>query len=144
MTREWDIRNNAAWSFETERFFVGFYAEDEELDPADSFDFQEDIDAVHYGEVEWFCAHVGVFLKSDNACDWREIGSDYLGACAYRTVREFYTNWRTDPDESRNTLANKDKGISICHYFPDMVRSAIREARLELKRMGAVAKDIHA
>ena len=133
------IRENAQWSFETARFFVGFYAEPEEMDPADSFTFDEDIEAVRNGDVEWFAAAIRVYLKDEDRCTWQEIGSDYLGGCAYKTVREFYTNWRTDPDEFRNTLANKDKGVLIGHYFPDMVRTAIDDAREHLRRMGDIA-----
>ncbi len=140
MKHENDIRWDAAWSFETARFFVAFYAEPEEMDPADSFEFDEDIEFARSGQDgAWFAARVTVYLKSDDAYSWVALGSDYLGGCSYKSVRDFYTAWRTDPDEYRNTLANKGKRISICHYFPDMVRTAIAEARRELARMGDIA-----
>src|SRR4051812_6860681 len=93
------ITDHARWSFETAQFFIGFYTEPEELDPADSFEFQDDIDAVRDGTVEWFCAVVRVHFKrgSDDPRTWQEVGADYLGGCAYNSVREFYTAHR-DPD----------------------------------------------
>lgn len=141
MVYEQDIRDNAEWSFETARFFIGFYAEEEDLNPEDSFEFEEDIAFAKSGNSgAWFAARVTVYLKSDDDYDpWKELGSDYLGGCSYNSVEEFYTNWRTDPDESRNTLANKDKNICICHYFPDMVRTAIDTARIEISRMRDIA-----
>jgi hypothetical protein len=89
--------------------------------------------------VEWFCAAVRVFLKDEMSIRWREVGADHLGGCAYERVSDFYTAWRTDPDEFRNTLANRDRGVSFCHYFPDMVRAAIAEARETLARDASVA-----
>lgn len=137
-----DIRNDAAWSFETARFFVGFYAQPEELDPADSFQFQDDIDAVRSGDVEWFSALVRVYVKEgEHESDWLEVGADVLGGCAYKTVREFYTSHR-DPDPmNRNCSimrAARGANVVICHYFPDMVRAAVAEARKALCAMPAV------
>lgn len=139
-----DIRDNAAWKFETARFFVGFYAEPEETDPSDSFEFPEDIEAVHSGAVEWFCASVRVYLKPEADSDpseWSEISADYLGSCAYKSVREFYTSHR-DPDPmNRNCSimrAARGDNVVICHYFPSMVSEAVRNARLEMTRLQSV------
>ncbi len=119
------IVDNAAWSFETAQFFTGFYAEPEDLDPADSFQFEEDIEAVRSGSVEWFCAAVRVYFKnsSDNPHEWLEVGADYLGGCAYNSVREFYTAHR----------AHKSGD-----YFTDMIREALGAARTTLAGMTAV------
>jgi hypothetical protein len=117
------------WEFNTKRFTVALEIMPEELDPADSFSFQDDIDAVRNGEVEWFCAAVVVYL------DGVAIGSDVLGGCAYKTVREFHTAHR-DPDSmNRNcTIFRAAKGENhvICHYFPSMVSQAIAAARTHL------------
>jgi len=109
-------RDDAAWSFETANFFIGFYAEPEEMDPADSFEFEEDIEAVRSGRVEWFAAIVRVYAKlgSDDPRDWREIAADYLGGCVYNSVREFFTAHR------------QYRGGD---YFTDMVRGACGQAR---------------
>lgn len=128
------ITDSAAWSFETSQFFIGFYAEDEHLDPADSFEFQEDIDAVRNGTAEWFCACVQVYFKhgSDDARDWQLVGADSLGGCAYNTVREFYTSHRdANPLERNCSIMRAARGdnVAICHYFPSMVSSAIENAR---------------
>lgn len=36
------------WRFETPRYTIGYWAEPEDMDPADSFQFEEDIEAVPY------------------------------------------------------------------------------------------------
>lgn len=127
-------KRDAIWSFETDRFFIGLYAEPEDMDPADSFEFPEDIEAVRNGDVEWFCAVVRVYYKKDNFPEswWREIGSDSLGACAYKTLAEFYTAHRDADPMNRNCSimrAARGENVTICHYFPDMVRTAIADAR---------------
>lgn len=143
MTYERDIRGDAAWSFETERFFIGFYAEPEDIDPEDSFDRADDIEFARQDVAgHWFCAVVRVFLKGESAYDWEEVGSDHLGGCSYNSVEEFYTSHRSPDPANRNTLANKDKNIVICHYFPDMVRCAVSDARQQLRRMGDIAATI--
>lgn len=117
------------WEFRTAQFRVALEIEPEDMDPADSFEFQDDIDAVHNGEVEWFCARVAVYK------DGMDLGSDYLGACAYKTVSEFYTSHR-DPDPmNRNCSimrAKHEQNVSVCHYFPDMVRQAVQAARANI------------
>lgn len=145
MTYERAIRDSAEWSFETARFFVGFYADAEDMDPADSFGRDDDIEFAREDIAgHWFSAAVRVFLKSDSPYDWKEVGADHLGGCSYNSIEEFYTSHRNPDPANRNTLANKDKGIVICHYFPDMVRIAIAEARKELARMHEVASTMRA
>lgn len=100
------------WEFNTARFRVALEIEPEDMDPADSFCDQRDIDAVRNGEVEWFMACVSVYL------DDKRIVWDYLGGCAYKTVREFY--------ESHRRYKGGD-------YFTDMVHEACRMARKELR-----------
>jgi len=119
------------WRFTTARFEVLFDVASCEDDPADSFQFQDDIDAVRNETVCWFDARVRVL------CDGEEVGSDYLGCCVYNSIEEFYTSHR-DPDPmNRNcTIMRRARGgndpdakISLCHYFPDMVSEAISAAR---------------
>jgi hypothetical protein len=125
MVSAFDIRHTAHWSFETARFFVGFYTEPEDMDPADCFECQADIDAVRNGSVDWFCAAVRVYLKADDEYDWQELSADCLGGCAYQSARDFYTQCRDG-------------------YFRDMVREAVRVARLELARLGDIAQTMRA
>jgi hypothetical protein len=101
------MRGEQVWKFETARFTVALEIEPEDMDPADCFQFQEDIDAVRNGEVEWFQARVAVYL------DGVLVGWDSLGGCAYRSVAEFYDGH----------IGQKGS------YFTDMVRQAIADAR---------------
>lgn len=114
------------WSHETARFRVELALEPEELDPADCFQFDDDVEAVRNGSVAWFCAAVRVYL------DGREVAADYLGGCAYEPASDFWTAHRDPDDMNRNCSifrAARGENVSICHYFPDMVRQAIAEAR---------------
>ena len=97
-----------AWEFRTKRFRVALEIEPEDMDPADSFQFADDIEAVRSGAVEWFQARVSVYLD-DTRIAW-----DCLGGCAYNSVRDFYTSHRQYKQGD---------------YFTDMVRGAIRQAR---------------
>ena len=117
------MSKHVAWSFKTARYEVRLLIEDEDLPPEDTFERSEDIEAIREGRGEYFCAHVQV-LK-----DGKAIADDYLGGCWYDSFNDFYASHRTGPDAYRNTLANKARGVSYVHYFPDMVRSAISEAR---------------
>jgi|SRR6185312_2272160 len=123
--------DDALWTFETARFAVEFHAEPEDLDPADSFEFPEDIEFATSGDPEhWFGAAVYVRDKATGEI----IGRDYLGACSYNSFLEFYTSHRGKDPENRNILAMKARNTVICHYFPDMVRQAIADARRSVAR----------
>jgi len=98
------------WTFETARFCVACDVTPEDMDPADSFDREEDIDAVRSGALDWFQARVRVTLGG------YEIGADYLGGCAYTHCVDFVKG------ENRNG------------YFRDMVRHALQEARATLAK----------
>jgi hypothetical protein len=82
------------------------------------------------GELIAFATRVGVFL------DGVLIGADYLGGSVYSAsdYKTFATAHR-DPDPmNRNCSimrASHPAGpnVSICHYFPDMVRQAVSAAR---------------
>ena len=58
-------------------------------------------------DCEWFCAKVSAHL------DGEELGSAYLGCCAYETVEEFYTKYRDD-------------------YYKQMRDEAVKEAKQRL------------
>jgi hypothetical protein len=99
------------WTFETARFCITCDAIPEDMDPADSFDCEESIEEIRSGALDWFQARVRVTL------DGQEIGTDYLGGCAYRRALDFVTG------EDRNG------------YFRDMVRQAVSEARRSIGNM---------
>ncbi len=117
------------WSFRTAEFEISCRLYDEWLDPADSFSEQADIDAVNNGDVLWFTAVVEVEKNG------HVIGSDCLGGCAYASVEDFIASHR-DPDPmNRNCSimrAKRGENVVIGHYFPDMVRQAIADARRTL------------
>jgi hypothetical protein len=120
-------RWETCWEFHTRNLNVTFQVTPCEENPADHFEFPDDIEAVQSGRVEWFDCRVRICWR-----DGTEIGSDYLGCCAYTSVREFYESHR-DPDPlNRNSSimrAKNGENTAICHYFPSMVAEAIAEAR---------------
>lgn len=117
------------WSFRTKNLVVLGSVAPEEMDPEDSFEFPDDIEAVRNGSVEWFKVRVAIF-KNGNC-----IGADYLDGCAYKTVSEFFTGHRDKDPMNRNSSVMRAKNGNnavICHYFPGMVQQAIAEARATL------------
>lgn len=117
------------YRFETERFAISAIATPCDDDPAECFQFDEDIEMVRNGECEWFDVIVTVEL------DGQPIGDDCLCACAYKTIDEFVEGHRdADPLNRNSSIMRAAKGdnVAICHYFPDMIHQAIRDARQNL------------
>jgi hypothetical protein len=121
------------WQFDTARYTVAFWAEDEDMDPADGFTDQRDIEFASTGDpAHWFCAFVGVF-NAKGTC----LGYDVLGGCSYNSFEEFYSShrWRYSRRQKRfvkdpRSRAWKTNGRAYCStYFVSMVHRAIREAR---------------
>ncbi len=135
---EMESRFGSVWRFETPRYTVAMWAEEEDLDPADSFSDERDVKFARKGGSHWFCAFVGVF-KSDDRGDAELVGYDVLGGCSYNSYREFVSGHRQGGPENRNCAATKARGVVICHYFPDMVLEALSEARAHEIRLQHVA-----
>lgn len=116
------------WTFAIGAIRVALEIEPEDMDPADSFEFDEDIEAVRSGAVEWFAARVSIYKNG------HRIGVDTLGACAYYSIEEFFTAHRDSDPMSRNcSIMRAARGnVTICHYFPDMVCQAVADARKTL------------
>lgn len=138
-----DDRYGIQWRFDTARYTVAFWAEEEHLPPEDSFCDERDVAFAREDEpAHWFCAFVGVFkrpeLPADDKTgfvyagdeDYELVAHDCLGGCSCSSFREFYTGHRQGGPDNRNCLATKERNVVICHYFPDMVRTAIAEARV--------------
>jgi len=112
------------WEFNTARFTVSLAVAPEEMDPADSFCEDDDIEFAREGGWHWFTARVWVtFRDEDNPKKWavrrdQILGEDYLGGCSYLSLDDFI---RPGPG-----------------YFRDMVREAVSEARGKLSRMGGM------
>ena len=63
------------------------------------------------------------------------LGQDSLWGSIYADPREFFTAHRDADPLNRNCSimrAAKGANVCICHYFPDMVRCAIDDARRTL------------
>ena len=119
------------WQFDTARFSIVCTAE-EEWDVDLSWDETgETAEKLASGEYVVFCAKVAVYL------DGREVAADYLGQCIYADAADFTTGHRdTDPMNRNCSIMRKGRGnISICHYFPDMVATAVAEARKALTNL---------
>ena len=129
------------WSFETARFKVAFEVAPEDMNPRDSFEFPEDIAFARKGGAHWFQAKVTVYTK-----DGDEIASNYLGGCSYNSFKEFYTSHRDTDTMNRNCSIMRAKNgdnVCICHYFPDMVKVAISEARTVISSKQSAFAGIH-
>lgn len=119
------------WTFETANYKIALEIAPEEMDPADQFSEEADIEAIRCGRVAWFCARVSVYKNG------HRVGCDTLGGCAYYKVSDFYTDHRDSDPLNRNcSIMRKARGdnVSICHYFPSMISEAIADAR---KTIGA-------
>jgi hypothetical protein len=118
------------WQFETANFKIALEVTDCQDDPADSFEFPEDIEGIRNGSVAWFDARVSVYKNG------HRVGVDHLGHCAYKTVEEFYQGHRDrDPMNRNSSIMRATRGddvVFICHYFPSMVAEAIADARKTL------------
>lgn len=127
------------WSFSTARFMVTLCVERDYHFEYDGEDEDGEIARqLRTGELIAFDGLVRVYL------DGAVIASDSLCGSVYHehSAREFWTAHR-DPDPmnrncmamraawSRKTTGAADPNakVSICHYFPDMVREAVRRAR---------------
>ena len=143
---DWNI--GALWRFDTARFTVALFAEDEDTPPKGHFcDPRDEAFASDGDPAHWFCAVVAIYDENGE-----RIAHDVLGGCSYNSFREFYSahrwqysrrakGWITDP-KSRVWKACEarrprrlDGSRMDGHYFPDMVRTAIGEARAHLLRL---------
>ena len=88
----------------------------------------ETAERIASGEWEAFGTIVTVERNS------KVIGEDSLWGSIYANPSEFFSDHRDPNPANRNTLAMRDSGRVICHYFPEMVRQALSDARRTLGR----------
>lgn len=128
------------WSFETEKLEIILKLDRDHGYKYDGDDEDGETKAkLDSGEYVAFNSHVIVLL------DGEEIGSDSLYGSVYENGKasEFWTAHR-DPDHmNRNCSLMRaahpaGPNVSICHYFPDMVRNATQMAREYLRKMPRV------
>lgn len=126
------MRTGTVWSFRTKRFRVSLIIERERGYQYDGDDQDGETQAeLDSGELVAFNSRVEVEL------DGNVIGTDALFGSVYKDGEEsdFWTDHRNPNPDNRNTLAMKERRVCICHYFPDMVREAISEARCYVRDM---------
>lgn len=131
-----------AWQFKTASFRV-YLEVHEEYDTDLSWDDDGSaLEGLNNGTLTAFTAEVIVRHRDTGL----RLGSDSLSGCIYSSVDEFVTGHRdTDPMNRNCSIMRAARGenVVICHYFPDMVRSAIHEARNTLRdlKAGYIRKD---
>lgn len=123
-----DATPSQAWRFETAHFVVVATIE-QDYDVDISFDeTSETLEKLQSGEWQAFATIVTVYAKASGA----KLGSDALYGSIYAEPREFFTEHRCADPLNRNSSimrAAHGESTAICHYFPEMVREAIRETR---------------
>ena len=128
------MRSGRKWRFRTARFTVEFSIERDHGYCYDGDDPDGEVQAkLDSGEYVAFDSVVEIYLDGGD----EPIATDYLGGSVYADGEEseFWRAHWDSPAEYRNTLAQKAAGRVICHYFPDMVRQAIAEAREYVRAM---------
>lgn len=112
-------------------FTIGRFTIAADIHPADHLDLSwddtgETAEKLDSGEWEAFDTNVTVSLNG------AEIASDWLCGSIYADPAEFFSGHRDADPMNRNCsimrAANGDN-VMIGHYFPDMVRNAVQEAR---------------
>lgn len=124
----------SAWQFSIGRVTVALH-----IEPVDGYEYDGDDEngetqaALDSGEYVAFDSMVTVSING------HVVGSDSLCGSVYAAddIAEFWQAHRTSEPEYRNTLANAARKRCICHYFPDMVRQAIADARATLGQRDA-------
>ena len=118
------------WSFETANLRVAY-----DVAPEDDLDLSWDDDGstregLESGKYVAFVARVRVSHKATGA----ELGVDYLRSCIYESAEAFISHRDPDPMHRNCSIMRAARGANVCigHYFPDMVSSAIHEARKQL------------
>lgn len=96
-----------------EGFDIRFYAAPEIDSPEGAFDDDgETAAAIYEGRVDWFMAKM---TANRNGI---ELATDYLGGCAYKSVRDF---------------------IREDDYYADMCQTVINEARAAIQKLTGAA-----
>jgi len=101
---------------EREGFTIHCYAQEEDISPEGHFASGDDaadaeiIRKIANADLAWFCAHVTASKEGI------VLGSDYLGACCYKSTQDFITS---------------------NDYYADMVEEVIQQAKTTLKKLCA-------
>lgn len=120
------MQTGTVWTFDSGRFTIRLRIEPEYGYQYHGDDEGGEVQAkLDSGEYVAFGSIVTVELGGVT------IGEDSLWGSVYAEGEEseFWTAHRTSEPEYRNTLAQKAQNRVIGHYFPDMVRQAVEQAR---------------
>ena len=146
---QWD----EVWRYETPRFLILAEVTPEEEHPGDLFNDQAAIDDILEGRVAWFQARVRVLTKDEDGRADEELGSDYLGGCAYEhpidLFRDHAGGLREKIRDLRQNITNYHKHAKYClskrlpaHWQEGYSQRSIQndlggaaEARKELARL---------
>lgn len=84
----------------------------EDTDPADSFEMQEDIDAVRSGKYGWCCIKVETVIKFEGVTIGT--GSDFLGCVSFKDTKDLIEVMEAhDMTENSLKLAKQDADTTI-------------------------------
>jgi hypothetical protein len=128
-TLEGAITMAIAWIFKTRQYAVELHIDRISHFVYDGDDGDGSIQAqIDSGDLIAFDSKVCVTRNGE------EISADYLGSSVYEwhNIHAFWTDHRDSDPMNRNCSimrAAHGGNVSIGHYFPDMVFSAIRDAR---------------
>jgi hypothetical protein len=119
-----------AWSFETAQLRVELVVSESQ-----SYEVTEELKA--NPSLTAFDTVVRVIHKASGI----ELGADSLCESIYEDPREFWEAHRDPDPQARNCEAYRaahGANACVCHYFPQMVRSACLEARKRLLALGSI------
>lgn len=127
-----------AWHFQTRNFTCALEIHESDIFPdwCEGDELRELLDSIESGETAYFDARMVIWDRHG-----REIASDWLGSCHYQSHKEFVSAHRDSDPMNRNCepmRAQSGDNVMICHYFPDMVRQACRQAREALGELCAI------
>lgn len=132
------MNSETVWTFKTARFEIRLEIEEEPHYRYDGDDENGETQAkLDSGEYIAFTSKVCVDL------DGIERGNNFLSGSVYirNAVSQFWTAHRSPDPGGRNcTIMRAKWGANhcICHYFPDMVREAVKEARDYIRDMDPI------
>lgn len=121
--------SGTVWVFETARFQVRL-----EIEPIHGYRYDGDDENNETQNALDSGAYVAFESRVIVELDGEEIGDDSLYGSVYErdNVATFWTDHRDSDPMNRNcSIMRQARGGNVCigHYFPDMVRIAIKEAR---------------
>lgn len=90
-------------------------------------DTGEIMEGLENGSLQAFAVRARVYFNGS------EIGADYIGGCIYRDIAEFEDHRQCAAETRRLRLAGS--GAVCGSYFHDMVKTAIAEARTNLRNL---------